>query len=219
MRGSLFCAFLVLLFSLVMAGCETPDVTTVDTADFSTSASIAKSASAAKLASGDTIELSVEVDGRMEVPLHQATINYLGFVTLPLIGDVQVGGLGLDIARAILTKRYGSLYVTSPVIMLSMVSEENTSEWGQVSVMGRVNNPGPVQLPSGAGMRLSAAIQAAGGFAPSAKTAEIQVTRIDKRGRRLRVVVDFNEIGASGNADADIKLMDGDIVNVPERIW
>jgi len=219
MLRSLVLSTLLVLFGFTMSGCETADVTTVTSQDFQSSHPVDATVEQADLAAGDVIQVSVEVDGHTEIPLHQATINYLGYVTLPLVGDVHVGGVSLDVARSLIAKRYGVYYVAEPVIMLSLVTEDGTSGWGQVSVMGRVNNPGPVALPSGSGMKLSAAIQAAGGFAPSAKTSEIQITRIDRRGRKLRVVVDFDKIGTAGDADADIQLMGGDIVNIPERIW
>jgi len=209
----------ILLFSIVICGCQTTGVTTMDAKDFRETSSGSGISSAAELAPGDKIEISVEVDGRLEVTAWQAKVSNLGAVTLPLLDDVYVGGLDLNVARSVIARKYADYYVSPPVIIISRLSEKNVSEWGQVSILGRVENPGPVPLPSSSGIKLSAAIQAAGGFAPSAKSSEIQITRIDKRGRKLRVVVDFNAIGASGDADADIRLMDGDIVNVPERIW
>jgi polysaccharide export outer membrane protein len=219
MIRSLVFSILSLILLIFTSGCATTDATLVQPQDFQAASALMASQSTAVLTVGNMIEISVEVDGRSEVPVQQATINRNGFVTLPLIGDVYVSGMDVNAARSAISKRYSSLYVSPPVIMLSLVSEDNMSEWGQVSVMGRVENPGPVPVPSGAGIKLSAAIQAAGGFAPSAKTSEIQVTRLDKRGRRLRVIINFDEIGASGNAGADLNLMDGDIVNIPERLW
>ncbi len=210
---------LLMLIALLNSGCTTTDATTVDTRDFRQTPTKTVVGDAVKLVAGDAVEISVEVDGRMEVPLQQATINRLGFITLPLVGDVHIGGVGLDVARAEVARKYGAYYVSKPVILLSVVDKGDANEWGQVSVMGRVNNPGPVALSSSSGMKLSAAIQAAGGFASSAKTSEIQVTRVGSGGNKMRVSVDFNAIGAAGNADADIKLLDGDIVYVPERIF
>lgn len=219
----MFRYFIFSLLSLVcmtlVTGCETMDATTVDTKGFREISAKTKSTDVTELDVGDNLEVSVEVDGRMEYQAHRAVVNHLGFVTLPLVGDVHVGGVGLNVARMTITKRYGAYYVSTPVVMVSLVGADGSTEWGQVSVMGRVGNPGPVQLSSGAGMRLSAAIQAAGGFAPSAKTSEIQVTRLDSDGKKLRVKVDFNEIGKSGNADSDLVLKAGDIVFVPERVF
>jgi len=214
-QGSVFLSTVVM--ATLFMGCSPQKTTRVDTLDFMQSSP--KSMKGTELSAGDTVEISVEVDGSMEVPRQRANINYRGIVTLPLVGDVKVGGLNLDVARAVIAKRYGVYYVAEPVIIVSRIDEDAVSEWGQVTVLGRVNNPGPVPLSSGAGMKLSAVIQAAGGFASSANTAKIQVTRVDDRGRKLRVVVNFDEIGEAGNGVADLMLMDSDIVNVPERYW
>ncbi len=219
MLRSIFSFFLMVCVAGAISGCETTNTTTVNPKDFGELAPHVSTSGDTSLKEGDTIEVSVEVDGRTEYPAHRATLNHLGFVTLPLVGDVHVGGVDLNVARSAITKRYGAYYVSTPVVMISMVGSDDAGEWGQVSVMGRVRNPGPVPLASSAGMRLSAAIQSAGGFAPSAKTAEIQVTRVDSAGNKIRVVVDFNEIGKSGNADSDLLLKKGDIVFIPERVF
>lgn len=172
-----------------------------------------------ELAYGDMIELSVEVDGKMEVAMHRAVINSSGHVTLPLVGDVKVAGLYLDGARSLIQKTYGAYFVNSPVVMLGMVDEPGDVEWGFVTMTGRLEMPGRVRIPSSNGIKLTAAIQEAGGFAPSAKKTEVRVSRMDKNGRKITVTVNYQEIGQKGNADADIDLTDGDIVYVPERFF
>jgi len=205
-------------FTAGIAGCTT-NGTMGEASDFTLPDHKPEPVQATELVPGDSIEISVEVDGRMEVLLHRASLNHQGVATLPLVGDVRLGGLGLDIARAVIAKRYGTLYVSTPVVMMSLVRADAVAEWGQVRVLGRVRQPGPVPLTSASGINLSAAIQGAGGFATSAKTTEIQVTRPSATGNRLRVVVDFNKIGREGDTEADLRLMDGDIVFVPERIF
>jgi len=207
------------LSTILFAGCVSQDAELTDAEYFSSTESGAGVMRVAEISAGDTIEISVELDGSIEVSPHQAVVNHLGFVTLPLVGDVHIGGVGIDVARSVIAKRYGAYYVSDPVVMITLAGDGGSSGWGQVSVLGRVGNPGPVDLASGDGMRLSAVIQDAGGFAPSANTSKIQVTRMDQRGRKLRVIVDFDEIGESGNADEDLILYAGDIVNVPERYW
>ena len=174
---------------------------------------------ASSLAPGDRIEVSVEVDGGMEVSMHRAEVNHQGMVTLPLIGDVKVKDLKLDEARKVISKTYGAYYVNPPVVMIALANDDNTGEWGNVTVLGRVNQPGLVPLTSHSGINLSAAVQAAGGFSSSAKTSDIRISRTDEMGMKTQVSVDFKQIGLSGNAKADLLLMAGDIIYVPERIF
>lgn len=204
------CMFLVL-------GCSSLDSSRAATNSYSYKT--AGSAQARVLAPGDGIEVSIEVDGRMEVLLHQAELNHAGIVTLPLVGDIKIGGMQLTAARDVIAKTYGAYYVNPPVVMLGLAGDDALGEWGSVTVLGRVNAPGQVPLSSQKGMNLSAAIQLAGGFAVSAKTSGIRVTRTDELGLSTRVTVDFDQIGKAGNSDADIVLSDGDIIYVPERIF
>lgn len=203
--------------ALLYTGCATPG-TDVTTQEFVQSKQDQPS-SVNELAAGNTIEVSVEVDGNMEVFSHRAQVNQQGMATLPLVGDVEISGCTLNEARGVIAKTYGAYYVNPPVIMLSLAVDPGDGEWGAVTVMGRVGRPGRVPLRSQSGMNLTEAIQEAGGFSGSAKKNDIRVSRQGQDGKRIKISVDFDEIGKKGNAKADIKLMDGDIVYVPERIF
>ena len=209
----------LLAFSITLInGCTTTDTTSISPHDFTLSIQD-ETPEASDLSPGDRIEVSVEVDGRMEVSLHRAELNHQGMVTLPLVGDVPVGGMKLAEARNIILKTYGAYYVNSPVVMISLMDKDEVGEWGYVTVLGRVARPGRIPIQSQKGMTLSEAIQAAGGFSSSAKQGDLRVSRIDEDGKKLQVSVDFKQIGQAGNAEADLKLIDGDIIYVPERIF
>lgn len=211
-------SLLILCYSclLLIAGCTTTDVSTQD---FAQSGSAARHEEASELAAGDAIEVSVEVDGRMEVSRHRTELNPQGYVTLPLVGDVLVQGMKLQQARNVIHKTYAAYYVNPPVTMVSRMGKAEAGEWGEVTVMGRVRNPGRIPLPDADGINLTEAIQGAGGFSPSAKPTGIKISRMDANGKKLQVTVDYEAIGQGGNAAADINLLDGDIIYVPERIF
>lgn len=209
---------LTAIFMSLVAGCATMDSSSEATQGFMRNQQNGTSQARA-LAPRDGVEISVEVDGRMEVSLHQAEINQQGIVTLPLVGDVKIGGMRLAEARDVIARTYGAYYVNPPVVMLKMIGGDEVGEWGFVTVLGRVNKPGRVPLQSQEGINLSAAVQLADGFAPSAKTGDIRISRTDELGLKTRVSVDFKQIGQAGNADADVMLFDGDIIYVPERIF
>ena len=209
--GVLFC-----LSVMSFLGCTTMETSSVSAQDFNKHK---PSSGLTKLVDGDTIEVSVEVDGNMEVSLHRAKLNHFGVVTLPLVGDVNVGGLFLSEARQKITMRYSKFYINPPVTMVSLVDDGIDEALGFVTVLGRVIRPGRVAMTSPRGTKLSEAIQESGGFSSSAKQSDIRISRIDKKGKKLQVSIDFREIGKQGNVDADINLMDGDIIYVPERIF
>ncbi len=210
---------LVGFFIIASFGCATTGSTGTSTAEFMKSSGQKEATEITSLAAGDSIELSVEVDGVMEVSLHRAVINHKGIATLPLVGDVRIGGLSMEEARAVIANTYGGYYVHPPVVMVSQVEDPADGAFGYVTMTGKFSQPGLVQIRSARGIKLTAAIQAAGGFAPSAKQNEIRISRVEKDGRKIQVAIDYNTIGQQGNADADVTLVDGDIVYVPERIF
>ena len=206
------------LSMILMAGCTTPDSGSSATNSFHLSQQ-SNTTQVRDLAVGDSVEVSVEVDGIMEVSAYPSEINGRGMVTLPLVGDVKVGGMTVPEARGTIANTYGAYYVSPPVVMLKLVGDLEGGEWGFVTVLGRVNKPGRVPLSSPEGVNLSVAIQLAEGFALSAKTSDIRVTRKDELGMQTRVSVDFSKIGKTGDADADVMLIEGDVIYVPERIF
>ncbi|HEY5653476.1 MAG TPA: SLBB domain-containing protein, partial [Pontiella sp.] len=131
----------------------------------------------------------------------------------------EVSALRLHAARKVIAKKYRPYYVNAPVIMLSMVETAGVGEYGRITVMGHVSRPGSVPLAGARGMKLSAAIQGAGGFSKSAKKSDVRVTRTDNYGRKVQTSVDFDAIGRGGSASADIQLFNGDVVYVPERVF
>ena len=213
-RVALFAIPLVLL-----AGCATTGSSSASVRSFM-GATPDQQSQSSELSAGNTIEVSIEVDGSMEVISHRAQINQQGMVTLPLVGDVKIDGYTLSKARGIIADTYGAYYVNPPVVMISLlIDPEDGGEWGDVTVTGRVGQPGRVPLRSQNGMNLTEAIQLAGGFAPSAKKSDIHISRTDELGMKTKVVVDYEDIGRGGDASSDIKLIAGDIVYVPERIF
>lgn len=210
--------FAFIVVAVVHSGCTTPNTVSLSAEEFLREKP-EQELPISELAAGDTIEVSVEVDGRMEVLSHRAELNYQGMVTLPLVGDVKIVGHTLDEARGIIAETYGAYYVNPPVIMMAMANDLTSGEWGSVMVMGRVARPGRVPLRNPNGMNLTTAIQDAGGFSDSAKKSHIRISRMNESGKKIQTIVDFGEIGQGGDADADIQLIDGDIVYVPERIF
>jgi len=202
---------------VVLMGCASTDLDS--SADEFVRSNPQDSQNLSRLTAGDVLELSVEVDGNMEVSLHRAEINANGVATFPLVGDLRVGGLELFLARSVIAKAYSAYYVNVPVIMVNLVNSQAEQEWGYVTITGRISNPGRVQVKSARGIKLTELIQKAGGFSASAKRREIRITRTDSSGKRLRITVDYDAIGSKGNVDADITLFAGDVVYVPERIF
>lgn len=148
-------------------------------------------------------------------------VDQNGDITLPdglLQEPVACDGLTLDALRQKLTKAYSKFY-RQPMITVTFGpfdARGGVSPWGTVTVLGEVNRPGPVNMPSTMDLTVTKVLQEAGGCKPFADKSSILVTRCDRDGAQTRTEVDINEIGKGGRIDKDMPLRAGDVVWVPE---
>lgn len=120
-----------------------------------------------RLGSGDEIKVQQlndeELDGKT------ARVDDEGFVDLPSIGRVHVGGMTVQDAEAVLTTQLRKLLLNpDPVIYITEYRSQ------PVSVLGEVNNPGVIQLQGR--KTLVETLSMAGGLRTDAGN-EVQVTR------------------------------------------
>jgi polysaccharide export outer membrane protein len=171
----------------------------------------------AELRSGLTMNVQVLVTGQKEVDEKNRRISESGFVTLPLVGDVQVAGFTVAKAQTVLQGSYSRFFVAPQVIVECLMESGDAavSPWGHVTVLGRVKRPGQVNMPPTRELTVSRAIQLAGGLDTSARSGAIRVTRTCGDTTE-HFDVNLNRIGESGISKHDIQLMPGDIVYVPE---
>jgi len=201
---------------MLMAGCVSNDAHVVTPEVFSRSRT--GQIEARKLRPGDGIEFSVEVNGATEVPLSPVELGYDGMVLAPLIGDVKLDSLTLAQARATLEKGYARIFVAPPLIRLNL-ADRDIGEWGYVTVLGQVRNPGRFPIASIAGMNLSEAIHEAGGFGENANIHEVVATRNTAHGKQIQCSCDISQIGKVDSGHRDLVLFYGDIIYVPERLF
>lgn len=87
----------------------------------------------------------------------------------------------------------------------------------KVNVLGQVNRPGFVAIPSDRKLTLVEAISAAGGFTRLARRTKVQLKRTDNQGRPQTMEINVDSIMRESKT-RDIELRDGDIINIPERL-
>lgn len=130
-----------------------------------------------------------------------------GLVSLPLVNDVQAGGLTPEEFRLALTKAF-TKFVESPSVTV-IVRQINSR---QVFVLGEVVKPGtyPLTAPTTVLQMLAQA----GGPTTYAKKDKIAVVRTVE-GRTTRHLFNFNEVAAGRKVEQNIVLRPGDTVIVP----
>ncbi|MEQ9825276.1 MAG: polysaccharide biosynthesis/export family protein [Puniceicoccaceae bacterium] len=142
----------------------------------------------------------------------QVRIEADGSIILPLINRVKVGGLSVDEARKQIQELYNQDFLVNPQVNLLVLEYRMR----KVDVIGQVNQPGPIEIPSDQALSLVEAISQAGSFTRLARRTTVQVTRTDTDGKKRVIEINVDRMMSSEDAP-DFILQDGDIVFVPER--
>ncbi len=176
-----------------------------------------------RMRAGHVLQISVLINGEKEIDEPNRRISSRGDLSLPLLGNIRVAGLSLDELSEMLTKSY-KVYFRDPQLVVQYVVDEESesaSPWGYVTVLGKVKQPGKVDIPPTQDLTVSMAIQRAGGFDSSAKDTGIRVTRPSEGdgGEQRQFDVNLRSVGARGDVQNDMTLQSGDIVYVPEMMF
>ncbi len=146
-------------------------------------------------------------------------IDARGKINLPLIGEIAIGGLTVVDAQTAIENAYkDGRFLRNPQVTVSV--EEYAPR--EVSIQGRVRNPGRYTLPIESTLTVVELVTKAGGVDDIGKGSAVTVTRIAADGTKKVFTVDVDSI-IKGKRDTKIDdttllLQPGDIVYVPERL-
>ncbi len=142
----------------------------------------------------------------------QARVSQDGTISVPHLGSVQASGLSLEELRQELYVPYNRDFYVDPHIDLSVLGYSDRS----VTVIGKVNRQGQIPFPSEEGLSLLEAIALAGGWSNDrlANKRNVTITRMEEDGSKSTIEVDARKISTD-----DFPLQEGDLINVPERLW
>ncbi|KAA1188919.1 polysaccharide export protein [Pseudohalioglobus sediminis] len=135
-------------------------------------------------------------------------VNSRGYIRMPLLGPVKVGGLTREQAEDLLSELYGESYLQDPQVNIDIVDYASR----QVTVIGAVERPGVYPLKGQT--TLLQALAMAGGMERLADEAEIVVFRTNASGEVIGYLVNLNEITAGDKRDPEV--IGNDRVVVPE---
>ena len=136
-----------------------------------------------------------------------------GTITMPLIGEVKVGGLSVaEAEQAILAKL--KRYVVEPHVSVFIREYGNK----QVYVLGEVQKPGSYALPTEARLTVIEAVTLAGGFTQFASQDRTRVIRT-AGGKSENIIVEVTAVTKRGDKSKDVQLEPNDVVFVPESFF
>lgn len=170
-----------------------------------------------KVRPGVALAISVTATGTQGQAAKQYFVDADGYIAMELVGQIKCDGLTLVGLQQKITAAYKEFFL-DPHVTATFIYQAGggmVSPWGTVTVLGEVNRPGPVDVPSTMDLRVTRALQLSGGTTGIADKRNIRVTRCDKDGRQTKTTVDLIEIGKEGRPDKDMLLKAGDVVWVP----
>ena len=131
--------------------------------------------------------LDVQVFG-VDQLTRSVRVNGRGFISLPLIGNVEIGGLTAQQAEDLVVAKLKESYLQDPQV--SLFIREYTSQ--RVTIEGAVNKPGVYPLRGPTTLLQSLAV--AGGQANLSDMTEVMLFRADASGNRQSMVYDVDRI-------------------------
>ncbi len=159
------------------------------------------------LGPGDLLELKVFEAPKLTA---QVRISSRGFITLPLLGDVEVAGLTARELEIKIEDLYRGKYIRDPHV--SLFIQEHLSQ--KVTFVGQIKSPGTYELPGR--IKLLDALALAGGLTNKAGS----IARVRRVGKTIEetgsYVVDLDRLINEGAAELNIPIHGGDVIFVEE---
>jgi polysaccharide export outer membrane protein len=140
----------------------------------------------------------------------QASVQPDGYASMPLIGQVKVGGLTLEeAAAAIRRKANEKLNEPEVIVLLKEYVKPFFTVAGEVAKPGRVELHGPVTLVE--------AIALSGGFKDSARRTQVLLLRKSSQDMAQVKVFDLRKLMSPSGIREDVTLQSGDMLVVPRN--
>lgn len=157
------------------------------------------------LGPGDVIRITVYQNPDLT---SEARLSENGSITFPLLGSVELNGLGLNAAEQKIGRllREGK-FVIKPQVAVQLLEIRSA----QISIIGQVAKPGRYPIDT-TNSKVSDMIASAGGIAA---TGDDVVTLVGTRnGKPVKIDVDLPAIYESGDSQLDVRVANGDIIYV-----
>lgn len=131
-----------------------------------------------------------------------------GKITLPLVGDVQAGGLTPHQLQGNIATGLHA-YVATPEV--TVIVQEVKSQ--KFNIVGEIARPGSYSLTRS--MTVLDAIAVGGGLRDFAKAKSIYVLRSDRDGSHSKLAFNYKDVIKGKNLSQNVELRSGDTVVIP----
>jgi polysaccharide export outer membrane protein len=167
-------------------------------------------------------QVAISVYGQSDLDSRQR-ISDKGEVSVPLLGNVAVGGLSVSDAQKLIESTFiRERYLVKPVVTISI--DEFSPK--VVTVLGEVQKPGSIKIPPGRNkLPIQIVIAETGGFTGAAQKTEVHVNReSDDVNATKKKTIKVNissllETSGKGGDNNVFFVQPDDIVFVPRRLF
>ncbi|MBI5422521.1 MAG: polysaccharide biosynthesis/export family protein [Opitutae bacterium] len=147
-----------------------------------------------------------------------ARIDARGMVNLPLIQEIQIGGMTIVEAQDAIQNAFREgRFLRAPQVTVSV--EEYAPR--EVSISGQIRNPGRFPLPNESTYTIVELVTKAGGITDIGKGTAVTITRFLADGTKKVFSVNVDALikgSKDARAEDNVLLLPGDNVYVPERL-
>lgn len=179
-------------------------------------------------APGDQLELYVEEDTSFN---GSYVVRPEGYVLIPKLGRVPINGLSRDGAEKRMKEYLQRTQLTTATVFVELIQKQKVDSAQGLSpaiaaqpkvrifITGKVSKPGQHLVPV-TGNRNPGVYEAllmTGGVSNFGNLSKVEILRMDASGKRHKKLVDVRKIQAGEIPDVEIG--DGDIINVPEKVF
>lgn len=162
---------------------------------------------------GPDDQLRIDVFGQPELS-RELPVRPDGHISMPLVEDIEAAGkTSTELARDIETEL--SEYVRSPKVSVMIVAFRGASS-DRIRIVGAAARP--QALPYRTNMTLLDAMIDVGGLSEFASGNRAHVVRMID-GKETRIPVRIKDLLTRGRMSANIKLLPGDVVVIPESFF
>lgn len=184
------------LFASSAAYAQSPVATAPVGATAPSPAGVNSTDSSYKLGPGDKIRVIVFDEPSLS---GEFFVSGSGIVSFPLVGDLQVSGVGLDAFRALLQSKLAAGYLRDPRVSVEVLT------YRPFYILGEVMKPG--EYPYSSGLSVMKAVATAGGFTYRAQTKRVFIRHLADSKEALVTVT------------SDTLVEPGDTIRVAERFF
>ena len=138
-----------------------------------------------------------------------------GKISMPLIGDVQAGGLTSEEMSEQIRQRLEE-YIRNPNVTVQVTELRSHEYLSRVRITGAVQTP--ISIPYRQGMTILDAVLAAGGVTEFAAPGRTMLQRSTDEGTSV-YRIDLDRILNKGDVTMNAQLYPGDTITVPQRAF